>query len=210
MFPLPPPLRSGAHLTAIVPWSQAIIAYLRAITVRPSATVNVSTTANGTILSSASPSQPACSHSAKTSWAFEATATPEHDGNGAPSGSYAVHILGGTAQAVGGATAVFPDHDFEDIADGEFFYVRFFLWDNDFTPTCYWFGDTTGAACAIEHGQTLPVSDDNTRFVTLVLCKVDSSASGAIVQYRAGAIDIDATLAAGVAGSGITVRSISS
>ncbi|MBQ9344076.1 MAG: hypothetical protein IJT88_02545 [Kiritimatiellae bacterium] len=147
--------------------------------------------------------------SGSSPWAFEATATPELDGDGDPTGNYAVNIRGGTAQAIGGGTAVFPDHSFSRINDEEFFYIRFFLWDNTFEPTCYWYNDPTGAACTIEHGQTLPVSADNTRFITLVLCKVDSTVPGAIVQYRAGAIDIDATLAAGVAGSGITVRNIS-
>ncbi len=211
----PSPLRHGAPLSALVPWTQRIVAYLRAITPRPSATVSVSTTPNGTLLSAA-PSQTLRATSASSSpWAFEASATPEKQtesegqDDDPPPVNYAVHIRGGTAQAVGGGTAVFPDHDFEHINDGEFFYIRFLLWDNAFEPTCYWYDDTTGAECTIEHSQALPVPSDNTRFITLVLCKVDSSAPGAIVQYRAGAIDIDATLAAGVAGSGITVRRIS-
>ena len=50
---LPQPLRSGDPITRLVPWSERIIAYLRAITVRPSATVKVATTANGTTLTAA-------------------------------------------------------------------------------------------------------------------------------------------------------------
>ena len=45
---LPPPLRSGDPIQAIVPWTEKIIDYLRAITPRPSATVTIQTTANGT------------------------------------------------------------------------------------------------------------------------------------------------------------------
>lgn len=137
-------------------------------------------------------------------WAFEATATPDSGGS-----TYTVKVRGGTAQAVGGRTAVFPDLT-ATVSNGEYFYIRFSLWNNNFEPTCYWYNDSTGATGTIEHGQTLPTPSGNARFIVLVLCKVDSSIPGAIVQYRAGAIDIDATLAAGVAGSGITVRTISS
>lgn len=210
MLSLPSPLRSGDLLTALVPWSQRIVDYLRAITVRSSPTVSVSTTANGTTLTAASPAASSASRSAITPWAFEATATPELDANDELTGLYTVNILGGTAQATGGPTAVFPSLAAENVADGEFFYIRFMLWDNNFAPTCYWYNDATGAACTIEHAQALPTSADNSRFVTLVICKLDSSYPGAIIQYRAGAIDIDATLAAGVAGSGITVRTIAS
>lgn len=56
---LPPPLRSGDPIQAIVPWSQKVIDYLRAITVRPSNTVSVSTTANGTLLTAAGKAGPA-------------------------------------------------------------------------------------------------------------------------------------------------------
>ena len=54
---LPPPLRSGDPITTIAPWSAKVIDYLRAITVRPSATVSVATTANGTLLSAAAASR---------------------------------------------------------------------------------------------------------------------------------------------------------
>ena len=210
MHSLPSPLRSGDPISAIAPWSAKIVDYLRAITLRHSATVNVATTANGTVLSVAAPPQTLRKASADTGpWAFEATATPETDSQGDPTGAYTVKILGGTAQAVGGPPALFSHLSVEHVQDGEFFYIRFFVWDDDFKPTCYWYNDPTGAACTVEHAQTLPVSADNTRFITLVLCKVDSSVPGAIVQYRAGAIDVHATLAAGVAGSGITVRTIS-
>ena len=205
----PSPLRSGDPITAIAPWTQKIVAYLRAITVRPSATVNVSVTPNGTLLSAAPSQTSRASSAAASPWAFEATATPETDNQGTPTGTYAVKVLGGTAQAIGGPTAIFPTLEVTDIADGEYFYIRFTLWNDNFEPTCYWYNDPTGAACTIEHAKTRPVSSNNARFITLVLAKVDSTAPGAIIQYRAGAIDIDATLSAGVAGSGITVRSIS-
>lgn len=135
-------------------------------------------------------------------WAFVATA----EANG--STHFDVKVLGGTAQAVGGNAAIFDDLDVSNVADGELFYIRFSLWDNNFEPTCYWYNDRTGAACTIEHGQSLPTSSDNSRFICIVLCKVDKDVPGYIVQYRAGAVDISATLSAGVAGDGITVRSI--
>ncbi len=56
---LPPPLRSGDPIQAIVPWAAQVIDYLRAITVRPSATVSVATTANGTLLTAAGKTGPA-------------------------------------------------------------------------------------------------------------------------------------------------------
>lgn len=150
------------------------------------------------------------SGSTSSPWAFEATATSELDGNGAPTGYYTVKVLGGTAQAVGGSPAVFPTLTVNHVANGEYFYIRFSVWNNSFAPTCYWYNDPTGATGTIEHGQSLPTPSGNTRFIVLVLAKIDSSAPEHVVQYRAGAIDIDATLAAGVAGSGITVRTISS
>lgn len=50
---LPTSLKSDDTIKSIVPWSKEIIDYLRAITVRPSTTVKVSTTSNGTLLTAA-------------------------------------------------------------------------------------------------------------------------------------------------------------
>lgn len=59
MLTLPPPLRSGDPINTLVPWAANVIDYLRAITVRPSATVSVATTANGTLLTAAGKAGPA-------------------------------------------------------------------------------------------------------------------------------------------------------
>lgn len=144
-----------------------------------------------------------------TPWAFEATATadPDHPGN------FNVSILGGSAQAVGGGTAIAQNASFTNIPNGELFFLRLSIWDTNYEPTLYWhYGngwDTTGLTCQVEHAQALPTPSGNERWIALVLAKLDTSVAGNIVQYRAGAIDVSATLAAGVAGSGITVRTIS-
>lgn len=104
MISLPSPLRSGDPVSTVVPWSQKIIDYLRAITVRPSATVSVATTANGTLLTSAEPAQRSRGSSAILPLnQFKVTAKPYSDlaGN-IQQNRWKVEMLGGTAQPMFG------------------------------------------------------------------------------------------------------------
>lgn len=209
---LPNEVPHGRPLSDLTQAVNQLIRYCRSITPRPSATIGVSTLANGTTFSAKVPQAIRGSVAVGDSspWAFEATA--ERDAN--HEGKFKVTVRGGTAQAVGGNPAVFPSLATTNISNGEYFYIRFLLWDNSFAPVCRWHTtnaqDTSGTTGRIEHGQSLPTPSGNARSIVLVLCRVDMNEPGFIVQYRAGAIDIDATLAAGVAGSGITVRTISS
>lgn len=123
---LPPPLRSGDPITTIAPWSAKVIDYLRAITVRPSATVSVSTTANGTLLSAAAAQPTVRRASAESSLnqfrvsaildpdtaAAEAAASAsatEHGQTYEPTMRYwLVSMAGGTAQAMFGTITPVP------------------------------------------------------------------------------------------------------
>lgn len=123
---LPPPLRSGDPITTIAPWSVKVIDYLRAITVRPSATVSVSTTANGTLLSAAAAQPTVRRASAESSLnQFRVSAILDPDtaaAEAAASASAAQHgqtyeptmrywlvsMVGGTAQAMFGTITPVP------------------------------------------------------------------------------------------------------
>ncbi len=118
---LPQPLQSGAPINAIAPWSRRIIDYLRAITVRPSATVSVSTTANGTLLSAAPPARTvraAAAEPALNQFLVSCAPDPDYESGNAQGqegdpppaeGHWLVSVLGGTAQAMFGAITNVPD-----------------------------------------------------------------------------------------------------
>ncbi len=129
---LPQPLQSGAALNTIAPWSRRIIDYLRAITVRPSATVNVATTANGTTLTAAAPARPVRAAAAvPDNNAFMAEARFGKGENG--NNIIEVKMLGGTVQGLFGPIepvpttfwttenkmTLFPDPEKEEEEEGE-------------------------------------------------------------------------------------------
>lgn len=118
---LPQPLRTGDPITTIAPWSAKIIDYLRAITVKTSASVSVATTANGTTLTAAgqqtvratsAESAPSLNQFLVTATLDPATAAAEaaaaaaaaaHGQTYRPTMRYwRISMLGGTAQAMFG------------------------------------------------------------------------------------------------------------
>ncbi len=111
---LPPPLRSGDPINSLVPWSVRVIDYLRAITVRPSATVSVSTTANGTILTAAK-SATVRRYAAGQDPRLGFLVSIDVDGN--------VQVETGTAQAWGGVVKVYEAADLGPAVDGYIYAV---------------------------------------------------------------------------------------
>lgn len=143
---LPPPLRSGDPINSLVPWSVRIIDYLRAITVRPSATVSVSTTANGTLLTAAGTKQNVRGASAESSLnQFRVSSTLDPDTAAAEAAAAAsaaehgqtyeptmrhwlVSMNGGTAQAMFGTITAIPG-----VSDSRVFLRK----DSDELCRCY-------------------------------------------------------------------------
>lgn len=130
MLALPPPLRSGDPIQAIVPWAAKVIDYLRAITPRPSATVAIKTTANGTTLHAASPSRSVRSAApAKFPFGFLVHIEKVSVNNVEKDH---VKVALGTAQAWGGEVKVYEAADLGVAKDGFVYAVLHlpFYWDD--------------------------------------------------------------------------------
>lgn len=143
---LPPSLRAGDSIATIAPWSQKIVDYLRAITIRPSATVKVSTTANGTLLSAAAAQNDRATAAEGSLNQFRVSAVLDPDSAAAEEAAAAaaaaagrpveeptmrywlISMLGGTAQAMFGTiTAI------SGVTDSRVFLRR----DSDELCRCY-------------------------------------------------------------------------
>jgi hypothetical protein len=130
MLALPPPLRSGDPIQTIVPWAAKVIDYLRAITPRPSATVAIKTTANGTTLHAASPSRTVRATSAEFPYGFLVHVEKVKVNNVEKDH---VKVALGTAKAWGGEVKVYEAADLGEAKDGYFVYAVLhlpFYWDD--------------------------------------------------------------------------------
>lgn len=202
----PSALKTGDPLTAIVPWTQKIVAYLRAITSRPSATVAVSITPNGTtfrVKPAAVPRSSGGSVAVPGNMAFLAEARTREE-NGAD--VVEVKMRGGTAQGLFGGVQIFnttywtpnarapelfddyddncDDVESADISDGELFWLEY---DPEANAGEHW---------TIEHDTSLPQSavaesDEESvhyfSFVTLFRVRLTESGKG-VVQNHFGAV----------------------
>lgn len=199
---LPPSLKSGDPIQSLVLWSEKIIDYLRAITVRPSATVSVSTTSNGTILTAATATQNvhgAAAESSLNQFLVSATLDPdtaaaeaaaaasaaEHGQTYQPTMRYwLVSMNGGTAQAMFGTITAIPG-----VTDSRVFLRK----DSDELCRCYvslvyhvslngeivHAFDSTPAI-----GTSVPVNTDETYYFPVAVVEFD----GTVLQGHLGAV----------------------
>jgi len=179
----PSALKTGDPLTAIVPWTQKIVAYLRAITPRPSATVNVSVTPNGTLLSAAPSQTSRATSAADTQMAFTAYASPVYAKDGETIDYVNLTMLGGPVQGLFGDITFIETTDFDrskHIHDLEYFWLEF---------------DPQTKTWSLEHDLDAPQAantedpNDPLYFTIVPLFRVEVGRTRSnVVQYHHGAV----------------------
>lgn len=109
--------------------------------------------------------------------------------------TFKVAVLGGPAQALGGVEWIYQDYApsgaypaFTGIANGEYFWVRFNVWDENAVPVLAW-------EQHIQHGLSLPNQEgEDPKFLIFCLGRVGTLYRNFVRQDRLGAIVAAATV----------------
>ena len=116
-------------------------------------------------------------------YAFKITASQALDGEGQPFDppKFNVKVLSGPAQVLGGAEKVFATTEFEEVSDGEYFYLKYYMWEVDGAAVnaC---DDEILSAQELPHVSTMPKS------LVFALGQVGGDYSRYVNQFRLGAI----------------------
>lgn len=123
---------------------------------------------------------------------------------------FGVHVLAGTAQAIGGAEKAFLDQDFNSeqeepeekyVEDGEWLYVEYQLWDENGAPIEEW-------VPKILHAHELPVKTNKPKSQIFAIARISKNYRNNVNQLRFSSIETLVNEIAAQMASDITVRDL--